>query len=120
MFDWDNKNDQMIFNEVVNFFVMGDFVVVVFDFNGDGEIKFKFKFKFVKKVYSEVGFQWIQQVFYNYNEFGDEGYYDWEYNVVVYEFDGEIGDVGFEYFVFEIQFFGEFEICKKQGVDFFK
>ncbi|VBB73561.1 Putative ATP-dependent RNA helicase [Podospora comata] len=116
MSDWGNKNDQTTSNEVVDSFATGDLGAAVPDLNGDGETKPKPKP--AKKVYSEAGSQWTQQVPYNYNEFGDEGHHDWEHNAAVYEFDGEIGDVGPEHPALEMQLFGEPETRKKQGVDF--
>ncbi|KAK0723843.1 P-loop containing nucleoside triphosphate hydrolase protein [Apiosordaria backusii] len=111
MSDWGNE-DKATSNEVVDSFDIGDLAAAVPEVNGEA------KPNAAKPAYPEASDNWIQRVPYNYNEFGDEGKHDWEHNAAVYEFDGEIGDVGPEHPALEVQLFGEPETRKKQGVDF--
>ncbi|KAK4165751.1 putative ATP-dependent RNA helicase [Cladorrhinum sp. PSN259] len=61
---------------------------------------------------------WAKPEAYKYDELANDADHDWEGNARVYEFEGEIGDVGPEFPDLELQLFGDSTIRKSEGIDF--
>ncbi|KAK4229054.1 hypothetical protein QBC38DRAFT_387467 [Podospora fimiseda] len=61
---------------------------------------------------------WVAPEAYKYDDFADSATHEWEGNARVYEFDGDIGDVGPEHPDLELQLFGDSAVRKSEGIDF--
>lgn len=63
---------------------------------------------------------WVPPTPYDYEALGGEAAHEWESNAVIYEWDGEEGDIGPEHPALEKQLFGEPGNRAVQGIDFSK
>lgn len=63
---------------------------------------------------------WVKPQAYKYDELADNATHEWDGNAKVYEFDGELGDIGPEFPDLELQLFGDSAVRKSEGIDFSK
>jgi ATP-dependent RNA helicase DDX3X len=68
----------------------------------------------------QPGSGWVQATPYDYNAYGVDATHDWEGNAKTYEWNGELGDIGPENPVLEVELFGEPGNRAKHGIDFSK